>query len=158
MDALLLRKSAPDSTFQPDWLVHRTRLSFSPKHNHWSSALKPNFYWWTGYISLMDPYHQHVISIFNTCSRWSTHQSLTDTDRSYNHKGAGLPHPTSQPSQPMVLHFPPKGPARSKVIKYQHKPLAILRVKHLAAEWPPFHLISTELTTMPSSMLTAFNY
>jgi hypothetical protein len=27
---LLLRKSAPDSTSQPDWVAHGTRLSFSP--------------------------------------------------------------------------------------------------------------------------------
>jgi hypothetical protein len=56
------------------------------------------------------------------------------------------------------LHFPPKGPARSHVIKYQHKPLTSLRAKHLAAEWPPCHSISTEHTTTPSSMLTASGY
>jgi hypothetical protein len=82
--SLLLRKSASDSTTQPGWVVRRIRLSFSPKHNHWSSALKPNIYWWTCYISLLDLYHQHVISTFNTCSWGSIHRSLTNTGGGYN--------------------------------------------------------------------------
>jgi hypothetical protein len=31
------------------------------------------------------------------------------------------------------LHFSLKGPAQSQVIKYQHKPITILRVKQLVA-------------------------
>jgi hypothetical protein len=68
-------------------------------------------------LGLLCPYHQHVIGTFNTCLRGSTHRSLTDTGGGYNLRGVGLPHHTPQPFQPMVLHFPPKGPARSQVIK-----------------------------------------
>jgi hypothetical protein len=88
---------------------------FLSQHNHGSRALNPNIYWWIGYISLLGTYHQHVISTFNTCSRGSTHWSLTDTDGDYNLGDVGLPHHTPWPSQPMVLHFPPKDPARSPV-------------------------------------------
>jgi hypothetical protein len=109
--------TAPDSTSQPGWVVHVTCLSFSPKHNHWSSVLKPNIFWKIVYIGLLGPYHQHVISIFNTCSRGLTHRSLTDTGGGYNLWGAGLPHHTPRPYQPTVLHFPPKGPAWSQVIQ-----------------------------------------
>jgi hypothetical protein len=61
-------KKCPDSTSQPGWVARGTRLSFSLKHNHWSSALKPNICWWTWYNDLLGPYHQHVISTFNTYS------------------------------------------------------------------------------------------
>jgi hypothetical protein len=108
-------------------------LSYPQPLKQWR---KPSIHWQTSYISLLGPYHRHVISTFNTCSRGPTHQSLTDTGRGYNLGGAGLPHHTPRPSQPTVLHFPPKGPARSQVIKYQHKLLAILRVKHRVASMP----------------------
>jgi hypothetical protein len=93
-DALLPRKRAPDSTSQPGWVVCGTHLSFSHKHNHWSSVLKSNICWWICYISLLGPYHQHVISTFNTCSWGPTHRSLTDTGGGYNLGGVGLPHRT----------------------------------------------------------------
>jgi hypothetical protein len=57
---------------------------FLSQHNHWSSALKPNICWQAGYISLLDPYLQHVISTFNTRSRGPTYRSLTNTGGSYN--------------------------------------------------------------------------
>jgi hypothetical protein len=110
-DLLLPRKIAPDSTSQPDWVACGAHLSFSPQHNHWSSALKPNICWWTCYIGLLCPYHQHMLSTFNTCSQGPTHRSLTDTGGGYNLWDGGLPQHTSWPSQPTVLHFPPKGPA-----------------------------------------------
>jgi hypothetical protein len=34
---------------------------------------------------LTGPIYQHVIGTFNTCSRGTTHRSLTDTDGGYNH-------------------------------------------------------------------------
>jgi hypothetical protein len=138
-------------------VVRGTYLSFSPniviEAVHLSQAHVDD-----RLLGLLDPYHQHAISIFNTCSRGATDQSLTDTGGGYNLGGVGLPHHTPRPSQLTVLHFPPKGPARSQVINYQHKPLAILRVKHLIAKWSPCHSIYTELTTMPSSIVTAYNY
>jgi hypothetical protein len=60
--------------------------------------------------------HQHTIGTFNTCSRGPTHRSLTDTSRRYNLGGADLPHTTPRSFQPIILHFSPKGPARSQVI------------------------------------------
>jgi hypothetical protein len=88
---------------------------FLSQHNHWSSTLKPNIYWWICYISLLGPYHQHMISTFNTCSWGPTYQSLTDTGGGYNLRGADLLHHTPRPFQPRILHFPPKGTARSQV-------------------------------------------
>jgi hypothetical protein len=74
---------------------------FLSQHNHWSSVLKPNICWWIGYIGLLGLYLQHVISTFNICSREPTHQSLIITGGGYNLGGVGLPHHTTQPSQPM---------------------------------------------------------
>jgi hypothetical protein len=87
-------------------------LSPSEPLKYWR---KPNIRWQTSYINLLGPYQQHVISTFNTYSRGPTHRSLTNTDESYNLEGAGLPHHTPYPSQPMVLCFPPKGPSHSQI-------------------------------------------
>jgi hypothetical protein len=114
-DSLLPRKSTPNSTSQPSWVARGTCLSFSPKRNQLSSALETNIYWRTCYIGLLNPYHQHVINTFHTCSRGPTHRSLTDTGGGYSLGGADLPYHTPRPSQPMVLHFPHKDPARSQV-------------------------------------------
>jgi hypothetical protein len=112
---LLLRKSSPDSTSQPSWMAHGTHPSFSPNNNQWSNRLKPSIYWWTCYIGLLDLYHQHVISTFNTCSCEPTHWSLINTNGGYDRRGVGFPHHSYCPSQPTVLHFPPKCPVRSPI-------------------------------------------
>jgi hypothetical protein len=107
-------KSAFDSTSQPGWVARGIRLSFSPKHNHWSSVLKPNICWRIAYIGLIGAYLQHVISTFNTCSQGPTHLSSIDTGEGYNLGGVGLPNHTSRPSQMTALRFPPKGPTRGE--------------------------------------------
>jgi hypothetical protein len=66
--------------------------------------------WLHSYLSLLDPYHQHVIGTFNTCSRGPTHQSLTDIGGGYNHGGAGLPHSHSLTFPTSCLHFPLMAP------------------------------------------------
>jgi hypothetical protein len=66
-------------------------------------------------LGLLDPYHQHTISTFNTCSRGLTHRSLIDTGEGYNSGDTNLPHHTLRPSQPMILRFQPKSPAQSQV-------------------------------------------
>jgi hypothetical protein len=66
-------------------------------------------------LGLLDPYYQHAISTFNTCSPQPAHWSLNNTGGGYNLEGAGLPHHTPRPSQPMVLYLPPKGPTWSQV-------------------------------------------
>jgi hypothetical protein len=121
-DVLLPRKSAPDFAPHPDWVVHETRLSFSSNTTIESVRLSQAPV--DGrLLGLLGPYHYHVISRFNTYSRGPTHRSLTDTGGGYNLGGASFPHHTSWPSKSIVLHFPPKGPARSQVIQSQHKPL-----------------------------------
>jgi hypothetical protein len=72
-------------------------------------------------LGLLGPYLRRAIGMFNTCSRGPTHWSLTDRSGGYNLGGAGFPHTTPRPSQPMVLHFPPKGPTQSQVIQSHHK-------------------------------------
>jgi hypothetical protein len=109
------RLTAPDSTSQLGWVTRETHLSFSPKHIHWSSALKTNISWRTCYIGLPSPYHHYMISMFNTCLREPTHRSLTDIGGGYNLGSVGLLHHTPRPFQPTVLHFSPKGPTRSQV-------------------------------------------
>jgi hypothetical protein len=73
-DSLLPRKNALNSTSQPGWVAHGTRLSFSPNTTI-DIVLKSNICWWTCYIGLLGPYHQHVISTFNTCS-WGVSTSV----------------------------------------------------------------------------------
>jgi hypothetical protein len=51
----------------------------------------------TSYIDLLDPYLQHVISMFNTYSRGLTHRCLTDTDGGYNLRSANFPYHTPPP-------------------------------------------------------------
>jgi hypothetical protein len=114
-DALLLRKSGPDSTSQPGWVARGTRLSFSPNTTievvHLSQAPIDG-----RLLDLLCSYHQHVISTFNTCSRGPTHRSWTDTGRCYNLGDARLSHHTLWHSQPTILHFSLKDPTRSQVI------------------------------------------
>jgi hypothetical protein len=98
-----------DSRHNPQhigWPIRMSATQFLSQHNYWSSRLKPSICWWTSYIGLLCPYHQHVISMFNTCSRGPTYWSLTDTGEGYNLGSAGFPHHTPRPSQLMVLRFP----------------------------------------------------
>jgi hypothetical protein len=79
---------------------------FLSPHNHWSNKWKPIICWWTCYIGLLGPYLQYVSSMFNTCSRVPTPRSLTDTDGSYNLRGADFFTSLSPP-------FPNDGPLLS---------------------------------------------
>jgi hypothetical protein len=99
-------------TSQPGWVVRRTHLRFSPNTTTEAVCLSQAHV--DGrLLGLLCSYHQHVISMFNTCLRGPTHRSLTNTSGGYNLGGAGFPHTTPQPYQPTVLRFPPKGPAWS---------------------------------------------
>jgi hypothetical protein len=113
-DALLPRKNAPDSTSQPSWVAHGTCLNFSPNTTieamRWSQSSVDSML-----LGLLGPYYEHAISTFNTYSRGLTHRSLSDTGGGYNLGGASLSHHTPRPSQLMVLCFPPKAPAQSRV-------------------------------------------
>jgi hypothetical protein len=112
IEPLFLRKRAPDTTHNTmaDWSVGL----YPPEPAIKAVGVKPPSI--DGMLlSLLGPYHQHVIGTFNTCSRGPTHWSLTNTGGGYNLGDAILPHYTPRPSQPTVLHFPPKGPAQSPV-------------------------------------------
>jgi hypothetical protein len=113
-NALLLRKSAPDSTSQPCWVARGTRLSFSSNTTIEAVRLSQAFVD-ARLLGLLDSYHQHAVSTFNTCSRGPTYRSLTDTGGGYNLGGVDLPHHTPWSFQPTVLRFSPKSPARSHV-------------------------------------------
>jgi hypothetical protein len=138
----LNRFTAPKKKYS--WLNLSAQLSgpwdlpqFSPNHNHWNSALKPNICWWTCYIGLLGPYHQYVISTFNICSRGPTHRSLTDIGWGYNLGGDGLLHHIPQPSQPTILYFPPKGPTRSQVIHPSITNWSKEETNSTSREWEP---------------------
>jgi hypothetical protein len=77
-----------------------------PPHSHWSSRGKTKYLFPTSYIGLLGPYHQDMISMFNTCSWGPTHRSLTETGGRYNLGGASYPHPSPRP-------FPTDGPLLS---------------------------------------------
>jgi hypothetical protein len=61
-------------------------------------------------LDLLDPYHQHAISTFNSCSRGLTHRSLTNTGGGYNLEGVDFPHATHRPSQSAIFPFHLRAP------------------------------------------------
>jgi hypothetical protein len=88
-DALLPRKSAPDSTSQLGWVIRGTRLSFSP--NTTIEAMRLSQAPVDGrLLGLPGPYYRHAIGTFNTCSRVPTPQSLTDVGGGYHIENLGI--------------------------------------------------------------------
>jgi hypothetical protein len=57
--------------------------------------------------------------MLNTCSRGSTHRSLTDTGGGYSLEGVVFPHTTPQPFQLMVSPFHLSAPSG---LQFNHKP------------------------------------
>jgi hypothetical protein len=84
-DSLLPRKSAADSTSQPDWVVRGTRLSFSPNKAIEAVRLSQTSVY-NRLLGLPGSYHWYAIGTFNTCSREPTPRSLTNTGRGTTHK------------------------------------------------------------------------
>jgi hypothetical protein len=119
-DALLPRKSVPDSTSQPGWVIRGTHLSFSPNTTIEAVCLiqAP-----VGgrLLGLPGPYHRHAISRFNTCSQVATPRSLTDTDEGYHIENLKIAIALSPPFPFEGSTDPPNGPARSQIIQ-QHLP------------------------------------
>jgi hypothetical protein len=101
------RSMGPYPVFLPRQLLKQWRQSQSSIDNR--------------LLGLLGLYLWHVIGMFNTYSRGSTHRSLIDTGDGYNFEGVDFPDHTPQPSQPMILYFLPKCPVRSQVIQSQHK-------------------------------------
>jgi hypothetical protein len=110
----LSRKSAPNSTSQPGWVAHGTCLSFSLKTVIEAVGLSqapvedP-------LLGLSDPYHQHVIGTFNTCSRVPTPRSLTDTGGGYHIENLGIATALSPPFPSNGSTDLPNGPAQSQI-------------------------------------------
>jgi hypothetical protein len=111
-DALLPRKSAPDSTSQPGWVVHGTRLSFSPNTTIEAVCLSQAPIGGR-LLGLPGPYHRHAIGTFNTCSRVPTPRSWTDTGWGYHIDNFGIaialspPFPSEGSTDPLMACFSP---------------------------------------------------
>jgi hypothetical protein len=114
-DSLLLRKKCSRLHLSARLRDLWDPSQFLSQHNYWNNVLKSNICWQTCYIGLLGLYHQHGISTFNTCSRRSTHWSLTGTGWGYKLRGVGLSHHTSWPSQLTAIRFPPKGLVRTQI-------------------------------------------
>jgi hypothetical protein len=118
MDALLLRKSAPDSTSQPGSVVHGTYLSFSPNTTIEAVCLSQAPV--DGrLLGLPDPYHWYTIGRFNTCSRVQTPRSLTDTGGGYHIENLRIATSLSPPFPSEGSTDLPNGPTRPQIIQ-QH--------------------------------------
>jgi hypothetical protein len=112
---LLPRKRAPDT-------IHNTPADRSPSPYPISLLSQPMKQHGQSQpsvdnrlLGLPGLYHRHATGTFNTCSQGPTHQSLTDIGGGYNFGGVDFPHTTPRPFQPIILHFPPKGPTQSPV-------------------------------------------
>jgi hypothetical protein len=138
------KKGSQHNSQHVGWLIHRSVPSFSPKTVIEAVGVKPLSVD-DKLLGLPGPYLRHAIGSFNTCSRWLTHRSLTDTGRGYNLGGADFSQTTPQPSQTMVLRFPPKGPVRSQVIQSHHKPQLKVMWTPIADSWPFDHSTFTEV-------------
>jgi hypothetical protein len=114
-DALLSRKSAPNSISQPGWVVRGTGLSFSP--NTAIEAVRLSQAPISDrLIGISGPYHQHKIGTFNTCSRVPTPRSLTDAGGGYHIENFGIATSLSPPFPSEDFTDPPNDPVRSQII------------------------------------------
>jgi hypothetical protein len=116
MDALLPRKSAPDSTSQPGWVVCGFRLSFSPNTSIEAVRLSQTPVD-SRLLGLPGPYHQHAIGTFNNCSWVPNPQSLTNTGGGYHIENLRIVTTLSPPFPSEGSTDPPNGPARSQIIQ-----------------------------------------
>jgi hypothetical protein len=114
-DSLPPRKSAPDSSSQPDWVVRGTRLSFSPNIAIEAVRLSQTSID-NRRLGLPGPCHQHAISTFNTFSRVPTPRSLTDTGGGYHIENLGIATSLSPPFPSEGSTDPPNGSAQSQII------------------------------------------
>jgi hypothetical protein len=141
---LLLRKRATDTTRSTtvDWSVGPYPVSLPSQPMKQLGQSQPSV---DGrLLGLPGSYHQHVIGTFNTCSRRLTHRSLTDIGGGYNLGGAGFPHTTSRPSQPMVSTFHLKVPPGLQFNQNLPDKLK-LSLKNL---WLPDGLLTTRPSTV----------
>jgi hypothetical protein len=119
-DSLLLRKSAPDSTSQPGWVVRGTHLSFSPKTAIEAVHLRQKSVD-NRLLGLPGPHHRHAIGTFNTCSQVPTPRSLTDKGGGYHIENLGIATALYLPFSFEGCTDPPNGPARSQIIRNNYQ-------------------------------------
>jgi hypothetical protein len=119
-DSLLPRKSAPDSTSQPGWVVHETHLSFSSNTIIEAVRLSQTSID-NRLLGLPGPYHWHAIGTFNTCSRVPAPRSLTDTCEGYHIENLRIATALSPPFPSEGSSDPPNGPARSQIIRNNYQ-------------------------------------
>jgi hypothetical protein len=103
-------------------------------------------------LGLLGPYHQYAISTFNTCSRGSTHRSLTNTGGGYNLRGAGFPQTTPRPSQPTIttLHLRAPSNLRLSIEQFPAKPRGYQTLTLTSGSLQNFYCnISSNATTVP---------
>jgi hypothetical protein len=100
---------------------------------------------------LTESIYQHAIGTFKASSRGPTHRSLIDTGRGYNLGGAGFPHTTPQPSQPMVSTFHLRAPSGLR-LSNQPLPIDLKREQTLNLASGSLHSTSTENLTSRHSM------
>jgi hypothetical protein len=86
------------------WLIHGSVPSFSPTIAS-EAVEKSQASVDDKLLSILGPYHQHVIGTFNTCSRGPTHRSLISTGGGYNLGGTSFSHATPWHSQLAVSSF-----------------------------------------------------
>jgi hypothetical protein len=97
-------KGLPTQSTARQLIDPRVRTQFLSQANQWSSRLKPSLYRWqdtrlSGLISpACDRYIQYLLT-------GPTHWSLINAGGGYNLGGAGFPHTTARPSQPVVSPF-----------------------------------------------------
>jgi hypothetical protein len=132
------KKSSRHNPHHDGWSIHGFISSFSPKPAIEAVGVKPPSIDGS-LLGLPDPYHQHAISTFNTCSQRPPHRSLTDTGGGYNLGGANFSHTTLQPSQPVVSTFHLRAPPD---LQFNHIPPIKLKFKFkdpMTATWSSNH-------------------
>jgi hypothetical protein len=120
------------------WSIRKSATQFLSQDNHWSSN--------ESQASIGNRLHRFIGPITSVCDWYIQYLLLGANPLVLNRHRQGLQpwrcclstyHSLNFPTD--GLYFPPKGPVRSQVIQSQHKPLAKLRVDHLAVEWPSCH-------------------
>jgi hypothetical protein len=114
-DALLSRKSAPDSTSQSGWVVCGTCLSLSPNTAIEAVCLR-QAHVGGRLLGLSGPYHRHKIDTLNTCSRVPAPWSLIDTGGGYHIENLRIATTLSLPFPSEGSTDPPNGPTPSQII------------------------------------------
>jgi hypothetical protein len=128
------KKGTRHNSQHTDWPIHGSVPSFSHKPTNEAVSLSQASVK-DKLLGLLDPYHQHAIGTFKTCSRGPTYRSLTNTGGGYNLGGTSFPHTTPRPSQPAVSTFHLRAPPGSSLIINQQVNQSFKFKEPMAATW-----------------------